>query len=348
MRRRYPLILLASSAAFLVSCQERPEANGESPFLEPTGVMLTEVPNAPVARIHGFGAHLDGYFLLDGPNARLLLIGRDGKVTRTIGRHGGAPGEFRGAHRAAAAADGRLAVLDPPFVTVFGRSGEVNARFMTRPTLGSLEWACNDSLLVFAGHGDISPGSKVPALEYFGGDGKLVGASPTWPRWSRSINNSIAALAISERDCIVTATEALGRHYAQIDLRKDNPAVEQHEFPWTDNPAQVMTAAVDAGSEPAAAGRLVSRNVGIWTVAGDTVLVRQDSTLADQTINFRYRLVVNGVSSSSNRTDLQIWAADADSISFTRLRDDGTIEVGRASILWLLNPLRKALPRGTK
>jgi hypothetical protein len=109
-----------------------------------------------------------------------------------------------------------------------------------------------------------------------------------------------------------------------------------------------MTAAVNAGREPIAAGRLVSKNTGIWRVAGDTVLVRQDSTATDLTRTFRYRLVANGVSASSDRTDLQIWEADTDSISFTRIHDDGTIEVGRASIRWLLDPLRKALPRGPR
>lgn len=335
-------------AVLLASCREQSGATEASASREPVGVVLADVPGDPVARIYGFGTHPDGYFLLDGPAARVLLIGRDGRVSRSLGRHGGAPGEFRDASLAIAAADGRLAVLDPPFITVFKKSGEVRARFMTRPTLGPLDWACNDSLLVFAGHGDLAPGSKVPALEFFRDDGTPVGASAAWPRWSPSMNNSIAGLAFSERDCVITAMEAVGRQYAVVDLRADTQAIEPRDVPWPENPAEVMTAAVNAGSDPVAAGKLVSRNTGIWRVAGDTVLVRQDSTSADLAVSFRYRLVVNGVGSSSDRTDLKIWEADADSISFTRVRDDGTIEVGRASIRWLLDPLRKALPRGTR
>ena len=163
----------------------------------PRGMMLTEVPGDPVARIYDFGTHPAGFFLLDGPAARVLFIGRDGRVIRTVGRHGGAPGEFREASRATSAKDGRLAVLDPPFVTVFCTSGEVTARFMTRPTLGSLVWACRDSILVFSGHGNVVPGSHVPALEFYRDDGTPVGVSATWPKWSRSINNSIASLAMS-------------------------------------------------------------------------------------------------------------------------------------------------------
>lgn len=345
MKRGFSRILLAGSAALLASCQERPAGQGALASREPVGLMLTDVPGEPVARIYGFGIHPAGYFLLDGPAARVLFIGRDGRVVRAMGRHGGAPGEFREASDAMAASDGRLAVLDPPTITVFSPSGEVKARFMTRPTLGELVWACRDSMLVFSGHGNVVPGSQVPALEFFRDDGTPVGVSAAWPRWSRSMNNSIASLAMSERNCVITAVEALGRQYARISLDGDQQAITLRELPWNENPADVMTAAVNAGASPIVAGRKVVRNTGIWHMAGDTVLVRQDSTAEDLTRIFRYRLVANGVSASSAPTPLQIWEADADSISFTKLHDDGTIEVGRASIRWLLDPLREAMPR---
>ncbi len=348
MQPKWAPFRTAALAALLAGCQERSGAADTSASREPVGVVLADVPGDPVARIYGFGTHPDGYFLLDGPAARVLLIGRDGRVSRSLGRYGGAPGEFRDASSATAASDGRLAVLDPPFITVFSKSGDVRARLMTRPAVGTLKWACNDSILAFSGRGDVLPGSKTPAVEFFSDDGRPVGGTRPWPRWSPSMNNSIAGLAFSERDCVITAMEALGRQYAMIDLRADTQAIEPRDVPWPENPAEVMTAAVNAGSDPVAAGKLVSRNTGIWRVAGDTVLVRQDSTSADLAVSFRYRLVANGVGSSSDRTALKIWEADADSISFTRVRDDGTIEVGRASIRWLLEPLRQALPRGRR
>ncbi len=71
-------------AVLLAGCQERSGATDTSASREPVGVVLADVPGDPVARIYGFGTHPDGYFLLDGPAARVLLIGRDGSKHVTI------------------------------------------------------------------------------------------------------------------------------------------------------------------------------------------------------------------------------------------------------------------------
>jgi hypothetical protein len=142
-KQRLLLFMVLASACADTAAIDPPEI--PAPALR--GVPLQGVPGVPVARMYDLDAHGDGYVLLDGPNARLLFVSATGDVLRAIGRHGGAPGEFRDAQRAASARDGRVAVLDPPFVTVLDASGRVSSKFTTRPSLGGVSWGSSATVM---------------------------------------------------------------------------------------------------------------------------------------------------------------------------------------------------------
>src|SRR5690606_38318338 len=112
---------------------------GDRMLHAPSGqIVRQDTLEVPVALVSDLGPYGDGYFLLDHRNARILLIDSMGQIRTVFGRHGGGPGEFRLPTSAAAAMDGRFAVLDAPFVTVVDSNGKVLNRFQTRPSLGSI------------------------------------------------------------------------------------------------------------------------------------------------------------------------------------------------------------------
>jgi hypothetical protein len=157
------------------------------------------------------------------------------------------------------------------------------------------------------------------------------------------MNNSISGLAFSEDRCSIVAIELLGRKVGRLSLEDSVSGTLQSDAPWSENPASIMSTAVASGMAPAAAGRLVWINAGIWRVAADTLLVRQDSITPDRSRVFRYRMIAGERSASTRATDVQVWNVHSDTMVFSRVDDEAQIEIGKASVRVLLDPLRTAL-----
>jgi hypothetical protein len=297
----------------------------------------------PVAVVTDLGAYRDGYFLVDHRNARILLIDSAGAIRTVFGRHGGGPGEFRLPISAAAAMDGRLAILDAPFVTVVDSDAKILHRFQTRPSLGSIAWVCGDSMLAYVGYGDASAREPVRIAELFRDDGTPLFSRGTWPKWSEEINNSISLLMPTESACMLTLVEAYGTRYGFLSLQDSLGDVQQHLIPNASNPATIMTRATQLGLAPSEIGTMFWSNRRAWRLRGDTLLLRQDSTAPDRTVRHRYRLVIGDYIAKSTATDLQIWIVDKNQYVFSRQLENGDIEVGRADVSSILETLRVGL-----
>jgi hypothetical protein len=85
---------LCAALLACVACDAQRTKVSQQPLVFPGAVAVGELPGAPIAQVTDVSKHPEGILLLDGPNSRVLVIGFDGVVRRSFGRHGSAPGEF--------------------------------------------------------------------------------------------------------------------------------------------------------------------------------------------------------------------------------------------------------------
>ncbi len=341
--RRTSHMVFCLSALVAIGCGDDDSNISEVRIPAPKGSQISGVPSSPIVFVSQVGLSTHGFYLVDGDNARVLFADRNGRVQRSVGRHGGAPGEYRNMSTAAATVDGRMAILDLASITLLDSSGAFFKRFFVRPSLGSIRYVCHDSLLAFVPFGDVRKNSQIPVVSLYSLNGTLVREVGVWPSWSKNVNNSISQFAVTERDCRLTLMEAFGGKIGWLSLNDPKPTVTQRDVDWSGHAAEIMTVAVQTGLSPDKALTKAWTNASVWQLDGDTLLIRQDSLAPDRARFHRY-LVSSAVRTArSTATDFIIWQIRDNLCVFSRHRDDGEVEIGTITLDQLLDPFRAAV-----
>lgn len=162
---RAALLACALTLTVPLAAQERVELPAGDTFLDPAFEEVYRVGGMDGADWEAFGfvseAGFDGagnLYVLDGSNARVVVVSPDGGLVREFGRRGDGPGEFGAAEALAVTRDGSAVVFDPSKLgfQVFGPGGEfVRASSMRREAEGPLSLVrINDGMRV-AGSGEM-------------------------------------------------------------------------------------------------------------------------------------------------------------------------------------------------